>query len=181
MAYRLVKSDEGTDIMSVESVEDNMIVPLTTTTTETAASSEQNVTPECLEKVLVDFHKFMQLKVKEHQDSEYDEDSKPFDLESFLSSLSDRMTQTMNLVKKEGLVGLLDLESKLPKLCQSLINGDTKVNRKVLNHLLGEVSKLLHEVRPVDVDLLLDMLKANKDAGDTLKGKNVLLLIGQTG
>ena len=191
MAYQLVQSEEGTNLLSVESIDDDvMSLPVTTTTSEHA-------TPYCSEKVLANLHKFVQHGVKtfEMQDRD-DEDSvssddticamestgaESFDLESFLSSLSNQMTQAVILLEKEGLVDPLEWASELSKRCQSFTNGGVEVNVSVIKTFLGDIAKLLHKVRPVDVELLLELLQAGKDAGDTMEGKDVLLLIGQTG
>lgn len=199
MSYRLVKSDGGDGLKSVASntATDLQLIPsMTTTPTKESNAAEGS------EKVLADLHKFMQYGVKMFEvqdddclDSDEDDDNnteeesikklnnEPFDVNAFLRDLFERMADVKRLLEEEGAVqdDALELAHDIFEQCHEFANGDSQIDRASLRELLCKTAELLHKVRPVDLDLLIQLLKAGKDAGDAMQGKNVLLFIGQTG
>mmetsp|Transcript_26606 Transcript_26606/g.63799 ORF Transcript_26606/g.63799 Transcript_26606/m.63799 type:complete len:372 (+) Transcript_26606:1239-2354(+) len=192
MSYRLVKSDEGVLKSVVTSTPTELVLLPATTTTRT----KEVHTPDCSEKVIAELHKSIQHGVnmlETHGQGNYGDDNDeestkklnedPLDMEAFLCVLLERATRVKCLLKEEG--AAQDdylLACDLFDLCQEFyMGGFQQLGLAGLKTLLCKTADLLHKVRPVDLDLLLQMLQAGKDAGDTMEGKNVLLFIGQTG
>jgi len=50
-----------------------------------------------------------------------------------------------------------------------------------VSFLVASVSKLLHIVQPVDLEKLIELMKHNRQAGDSMDGKDVILLLGSVG
>ena len=90
--------------------------------------------------------------------------------------LVERMAKVECLLKEEGVV----LSDTL-NLAHDILEQYQDVDECSLKDFYSKISELLHKVRPVDLDLLLQLLRASKQAGDTMEGKEVLLFMGQTG
>ena len=178
--YQLVKSDDGIlkNVVST-STTDVALLPSVTT----PMSNNELHSLECSEGVLAELHKLIQQGVNkmEVQDQDVNDDG-PFDMKSFGCDLVGCMAKAERLLKEEGVVhgGALDLAGDILKQCQEFANDDILVEASLMD-LYSKTSELLDIVRPVDLDLLMKLLLAGKQAGDTMEGQDVLLLIGQTG
>jgi len=197
MSYRFLQSEEG----NLESVVDNtstVMVELLSCASEDCSGKVPML--DCSDKVLAELHEFMQHGVnmlKGHQDDDmsvdYDDDETSpeegsskgggewFDSKQFIRHLLERMTKAKSLLEEEGVVqvDVLKLAQELSDQCQAIDQGDIKASQ--IEALLAQVGQLLRTVRPVDLDLLLELLQAGQDSGDTMQDKDVLLLIGSTG
>ena len=127
---------------------------------------------ECAEGVLVELYKLLQHEVEKLEVLDPSEVPSCFDK----CDLVERMAKVECLLKEECVV----LSDTL-NLAHDILAQYQDVNECSLKDFYSKISELLHKVRPVDLDLLLQLLLAGKQAGDTMEGKEVLLFIGQTG
>lgn len=165
----------------------------------TPAPDEEIPCRDCAEGVLVWLYEFVQdgANFFWEQERDRDEDNSVYsdnddgdvggeqmDPGTFLRRLTDRAAEALVLLEEEGSAppDALELARGLSERCRSLAGGGAAFDRASFEALLlGEAVELLRRVRPVDLDLLLQLLRAGQDAGDTMQDKDVLLLIGQTG
>ena len=110
------------------------------------------------------------------------------DWKIFLQQVSWRMTKAETLLEKEGAVqeDAWKLARELSEQTTRAIHNSEEIHPEIdcstrIEALLAQVGQLLRMVRPVDLDLLLQLLQAGQNAGDTMQDKDVLLFIGTTG
>ncbi|KAL7553099.1 hypothetical protein ACHAWF_018746 [Thalassiosira exigua] len=197
MRYRFVEGGGGSDLVSVGGGDGGgggatALIPAITTTPAPGEEGVEVGGYECADTVLADLHRFMQDGARLFEDSEDEDhgaggcdegDGKRIDLEAFLRELSERAARMLVLLEEEGVVPLdaLELAREISGQCRSFAGDRDAIDRDGFEALLGKTADFLKAVRPVDLDLLLRQLRDGKDAGDTMQGKDILLLIGQTG
>ena len=164
MSYRLVKSDTGSlKAVDISTPTDVALLPMPT-------KDEHDL--ECAEGVLAELYKLLQHEVEKLEVLDPSEVPSCFDK----CDLVERMAKVECLLKEECVV----LSDTL-NLAHDILEQYQDVDECSLKDFYSKISELLHKVRPVDLDLLLQLLLAGKQAGDTMVGKEVLLFIGQTG
>ena len=179
-AYQLVKSDDDGTLKNVVTTAPTDIVLLpgnTATPTKEACSLESS------EEVLAELLKFIQHGVEMLEVRDQHDDDGPFDMNALLCDSVERMAKINHLLKEEGVVqdDILNMARELLNQCHDIVKGCVLEDAASLKGIVSKVSALLNQVRPVDLDLCLQLLLAAKEAGDTMQDKDVLLLLGQTG
>ena len=165
MSYRLVKSDNGSlEAVDITTPTDVALLPMPT-------KYEHDL--EFAEGVLAELYKLLQQEVDKLEVLD-DGNEVPSCFDK--CDLVERMAKVECLLKEEGVV----LSDTL-NLAHDILEQYQDVDECSLKDFYSKISELLHKVRPVDLDLLLQLLLAGKQAGDTMEGKEVLLFIGQTG
>lgn len=90
------------------------------------------------------------------------------------------MGEQMHRIPKENKVVRRILEI-MKRAIREGLQKDGPYHRRHVLLLAENIPSLLSVVQPVDLEILIDLMKSNQRAGDTMDGKEVLLLLGSAG
>ena len=115
----------------------------------------------------------------EQQRVHKEEASPSTNLESFISQLESQLSSEKHLA--DGSVSLT-WRALQETVASASMNGEAcQGNGDTLKSVRNAVVRILHMIRPIDLDKLYELLQTNRSAGEIIQGKEVLVFIGCTG